>query len=581
MRSTSTDHRSRSRLAIFRTACVTFVATVGLTGSLAGCSSSSASPTTTTSGTATALSCNRPVPAASVVASPVTGSTTDWSVTSFDGTVIRAHWFQLAPISTSAVGSGTAAGSRLHPTVLMGPGWSLPGDTDVTGQGILGGSPIKNLLAAGYNVLTWDPRGFGKSTGLAEVDSPTYEAKDVSALIDWVSTRPGVQLDHPGDPRMGMVGGSYGGAIQFVTAATDCRVDAIVPTIAWHSLTTSLDKNGTVKSGWSGILTNLSTGDHVDPEVTAAYRSGVVEGATTPAQLAWFAARGPAQLLHQVRIPTLIVQGTVDTLFTLQEGVDNYEQLKANGVTTSMRWFCGGHGVCLTPTGDPNATEQATLAWLKRYVQRDASTDTGPGFTFVDQNGTGYSAPSYPVPQGAPFTASGYGTLPLVGTGGSGPITSIPGGQQLGSLVAPITPGPAPNAVNVRVPFTRAGVIVGAPHVVLTYSGRAPSGPRPTRVFAQLVDRSTGTVIGNQATPIAVTLDGTTHTATVPLEIVAFTAETSSDVELQLVATTVTYEMPRMGGSVDFSSIHLTLPCASTLVPLGGPHQDSAPTTIG
>lgn len=100
----------------------------------------------------------------------------------------------------------------------MGPGWSLPGDTDTTGQGILGGSPIKNLRAAGYNVLTWDPRGFGKSTGLAEVDSPAYEAKDVSVLINWVSTLPGIQLDRPGDPRMGMVGGSYGGGIQFVTA---------------------------------------------------------------------------------------------------------------------------------------------------------------------------------------------------------------------------------------------------------------------------------------------------------------------------------------------------------------------------
>ena len=461
----------------------------------------------------------------------------------------------------------------------MGPGWSLPGDTDTTGQGILGGSPIKNLRAAGYNVLTWDPRGFGKSTGLAEVDSPAYEAKDVSVLINWVSTLPGIQLDRPGDPRMGMVGGSYGGGIQFVTAATDCRVDAIVPTIAWHSLTTSLDKSDTVKSGWSSILTNLSTSSHVDPEVTASQSSGVIDGVTSPAQLAWFAARGPAQLLHQVRIPTLIVQGTVDTLFTLQEGVDNYEFLKANGVTTSMRWYCGGHGVCLTPTGDPNAPEQATLAWLKRYVQRDSSTDTGSGFTFVDQNGTNYSAPGYPVPQGAPFAASGSGTLSLIGTGGSGPLASRPSGQLLGSLVAPITPAPASNAVNVTVRFARAGVIVGAPRIVITYSGTTPTGGRPTRVFAQLVDRTTGTVLGNQATPIPVVLDGGTHTTALPLEVVAYTAQTYSDIELQLVATSVTYEVPRLGGSVTFSSIHLTLPCASTLTPVVGPHQDSPPTT--
>ena len=61
-------------------------------------------------------------------------------------------------------------------------------------------------------------------------------------------------------------------------------------------------------------------------------------------------ARHP--VVHTIHIPTLIVQGTVDTLFTLQEGVDNYEILRAAGVPTAMHWFCGGHGVCLTPPGN-------------------------------------------------------------------------------------------------------------------------------------------------------------------------------------------------------------------------------------
>src|SRR6202012_4520712 len=106
---------------------------------------------------------------------------------------------------------------------------------------------------------------------------------------------PVVQLAAPGSPRMGMVGGSYGGGIQLVTAATDCRVDAIVPTIAWNSLLTSLDKADTPKTGWSGILTSLSAADHVDPEVNVAEASGKA-GTITTAERQWFAARGPGAL---------------------------------------------------------------------------------------------------------------------------------------------------------------------------------------------------------------------------------------------------------------------------------------------
>ena len=539
------------------------LATLALAGTLAGCSSGSSTgstPTTTGPAHATSASCHRP--AGAVHGVPVTGVPTDWSITSFDGTVIRAHWFPLTVFRPQ-----TTAGP--HPTVLMGPGWSLPGDTDTSGHGILGGAPIASLLDAGYNVLTWDPRGFGRSTGSAEVDSPSFEARDVSTLISWVAVQPGVQLDAPGNPRMGMVGGSYGGGIQLVTAATDCRVDAIVPTIAWHSLGTSLYKADTVKSGWSDILTRLTGAEHVDPVVTASAASGRTTGTITPAQRDWFLTRGPATLVHRITVPTLIIQGTVDTLFTLQEGVDNYEVLRAAGTTTAMQWFCGGHGVCLTDPGDTAAPLQASLAWLQRYVQRDTSVDTGPGFVFVDQNGTSYSAPSYPLPQTLPITGTGTGTLPLVSTGGAGPLTSVPAGQQLGSLAAAITPTPAANAVNVPITVAKAGVIVGAPKLTIAYSGTVPAHDRPTRVFAQLVDTDTGIVLGNQITPIAVTLDGHPHTASVPLEIVAYTAMPSSHLELQLVATTTAYATPQLGGSVTFTTVRVALPVASTLTPKG------------
>ena len=88
----------------------------------------------------------------------------------------------------------------------------------------------------------------------------------MQALIEYVATAPEALLDGPGDPRVGMAGSSYGGGIQFATAAIDQRVDAIVPDIAWHSLVTSLAKEGAFKAGWmlgvcaSGEILGLSDG---------------------------------------------------------------------------------------------------------------------------------------------------------------------------------------------------------------------------------------------------------------------------------------------------------------------------------
>ncbi|HEY7917765.1 MAG TPA: CocE/NonD family hydrolase [Acidimicrobiales bacterium] len=532
------------------------VLTALLGAALAACSASSSAPASGQQGAAPATAragCRPPNAAQPVEATPVPGTPSDWNVTSFDGTVIRAHWF---PVSLPA--------GKTAPTVLMGPGWSLAGDTDVQGSGILGAIPIKDLRAAGYNVLTWDPRGFGRSGGKAEVDSPAFEGRDVSTLISWVATLPGVQLDAAADPRMGMVGGSYGGGIQLVTAAIDCRVDAIVPTIAWHSLVTSLDKADTVKTGWSDILTNLTTADHVDPEVARAHQTGDSTGLITDAQRAWFAGRGPGDLVARINVPTLIVQGTVDTLFTLQEGVENYQILRHRGVPTSMVWFCGGHGVCLTPPGDEQLPATATIAWLDRYVKRDASVSTGPGFRFVDQKGADYAAGGWPLSAGQPVTATGQGTLALAAGGGSGPADTSGSGQIIAVVAGGIVPARAANAVNVPVTFgDRSVVVVGAPQLRLVYRGTTPPGPRPTRVFAQLVDESTGIVLGNQITPIDVTLDGQPHTTTVPLEMVAFTGKPQDHVELQLVASTVSYAQPRLGGSVDFTQVQLALPVAS------------------
>jgi len=519
--------------------------------------SSSASATSLASGANRSATCRPPTGWQSTKAAPVAGSSTDFNLTSFDGTVIRIHWFP----------DPMAEGRRL-PTILMGPGWGQSGDTDIGQAAIQGVLSIQQLWQGGFNVLTWDPRGFGESGGTAEVDSPLFEGRDVSSIINWVAQQSGVELDHPGVPRVGMVGASYGGGIQFATASEDCRIDAIAPTIAWNSLATSLDKSATPKAGWSNILESVSTSAHVDPETLTATHEMNTTGRIDQKAVAFFKARGPAQYLSKIRIPTLILQGTVDDLFTLDEGIANYEALRKQGTTTAMAWFCGGHGVCLTNPGTTVDIGALALAWMQHWVARNASVPVLHGLAFVDQDGTGYAATSYPPPSGTPFAATGSGKLSLVAGGGSGPPTVAPNAQAANAVDAvayAVTPGPATNAVDVKVALGHHAVIVGAPRLTLTYSGRVAPGVRPTRVFAQLVDPATGIVLGNQVTPVPVTLDGRSHTLTIPLETVAYTATTGTSLELQLVATTVAYITPRLGGSIDFARVRVVLPTADGL----------------
>jgi len=490
-----------------------------------------------------------------VIAEAVPGVPNDLVLTSFDDTPIRVHWFP-HPDATRA---------EPAPTVLMGPGWSLPGDTDVEQVGILGSIDIATLRAAGYNVLTWDPRGFGDSGGAATVNDKDREGRDVQRLLDWVAEQPQVEVEAVGDPRVGMVGGSYGGGIQLVTSAIDCRVDAIVPIIAWHSLGTSLYKAETVKTGWAGVLSDLPTDAMVDPRVASAYADGTTTGVLSEEDREWFLSRGPAELVEQVRVPTLLVQGTTDTLFTLDEALTNLAILESNDVPSAMVWYCGGHGICLTDPGDPERVATAAVAWLDRWVQGDESVETGPRVDLLDQRGDRHTSEAYPEPTST-IDAQGSGTLELAAGGGAGPATAPDGSREiLDSIAAPITPGRADRAVEVQISFDADALVIGAPALELTYSGSTPDGERPTRVFAQLVDDGTGLVLDNQITPVAVVLDGEQRTVTVPMEVVSYAAAAGESVTLQLVATTVAYAEPRLGGTIEFTDISIGLPVVTGL----------------
>ena len=130
------------------------------------------------------------------------------------------------------------------------------------------------LAARGFVVLTWSARGFGTSTGQIALDSPDAEVADARALVDRLATLPEVQQDAPGDPRVGVTGASYGGALALMLAGSDPRVDALAPVITWNDLGQALFPNaarpdapsqqtpaqglaasdGVFKRGWAGLF---------------------------------------------------------------------------------------------------------------------------------------------------------------------------------------------------------------------------------------------------------------------------------------------------------------------------------------
>jgi ABC-2 type transport system ATP-binding protein len=483
----------------------------------------------------------------------------DSTISSFDGTPIALSFFPADDLRP---------GQRA-PTVLYGPGWSQSRPQDSgseTGgvEGAFGSIPVRALRRNGYNVLTWDPRGYGQSGGTVTVDAPDKEGRDVQALITFASRQPEALLDAPGDPRAGMTGASYGGGIQLVVAAIDNRLDAIVPDIAWHSLVTSLYKDQTLKGGWGSVLTAAgvpASRNRLDPHITSAFSEGVATGRISDENVAWFASRGPGKLVERIRIPTFLTQGTVDTLFTLDEAATNYAILRRNGVPTKMLWFCGGHGACLTSGGDPARLPNAVFAWLRRWLKRDTTAVTGPRFEWVDQAGGTHSGADFPLAPAPGLTATGTGILPLTPGPGEG---------------AAIASSRSTKAVDVAIPAPGAPThLVGPPRLTLSYTGTAATPS--TKLYAQVVDNATGIVLGNQATPIAVTLDGTARTVTRPLEMVSALARPGSGFTLQIFGASSLYDLQRTAGSVTLSGIRVSVPAVDpTKAPPGYPGRNPA-----
>ncbi|TDB81298.1 alpha/beta fold hydrolase, partial [Actinomadura sp. KC216] len=240
------------------------------------------------------------------------------------------------------------AGRAEVPAILLGHGFG-GSKRDVAGE-------ARRLARAGYAVLTWSARGFGRSGGEIALNSPDYEVKDTRQLIDWLARRPGVRLDGPGDPRLGMAGGSYGGAIALMTAAYDRRVDAIAPMITWHSLADALfpdaaagagPSSGAFKKLWAGLFFTGSAGrtacGRFLPSVCAMYQEVAETGRPTATAIEMLRRSSPSSVADRIRVPTLLVQGQSDSLFPLDHADANARAIARNGAPVSVVWFQGGH----------------------------------------------------------------------------------------------------------------------------------------------------------------------------------------------------------------------------------------------
>ncbi|NUR04899.1 MAG: CocE/NonD family hydrolase [Streptomyces sp.] len=278
-------------------------------------------------------------------------------------------------IDTSYFTPGSSGGR--HPAVLLAHGFG-GSKQDVRQQ-------AEDLARDGYVVLTWSARGFGKSTGKIGLNDPKGEVADVSKLIDWLAKQPQVQLDKPGDPRVGVAGASYGGAISLLAAGYDHRVDAIAPAITYWNLADALFPNGVFKKLWAGIFINSGGGcGRFQPELCRMYERVAESGKPDAQARELLAARSPSAVADRIKVPTLLVQGQTDSLFPLGQADAAAHAIRAHGAPVDVDWIAGGHD-----GGDMETSRVQTRvrAWFDQYLKDEKGTDTGPAFRITRTGG--------------------------------------------------------------------------------------------------------------------------------------------------------------------------------------------------
>ncbi|MFD4590965.1 alpha/beta fold hydrolase [Streptomyces rubiginosohelvolus] len=331
------------------------------------------------------------------------------------------------PIDTSYF---HAKGSGKRPAVLIGHGFG-GSKNDVRAQ-------AEKLAADGYAVLTWSARAFGKSGGKISLNDPDHEVKDVSRLIDWLAERPEVELDGKGDPRVGLTGASYGGAVSLLAAGHDERVDAIAPVITYWNLADALFPDGVFKKLWAGIFITTGGGcERFEKQLCEMYERVAVSGKPDAEAVKLLTERSPSAVADRIKVPSLLLQGQSDSLFPLGQADAMQKAISANGAPVSVDWISGGHD-----GGDSETSRvQGRVGdWFDRYLKEDTGTATGPAFRVTRTGGVdstdgaallrGASSDTYPgLRSGGRDIALGGGTKTFRNPAGSAPpaISAVPG----------------------------------------------------------------------------------------------------------------------------------------------------------
>jgi putative CocE/NonD family hydrolase len=435
------------------------------------------------------------------------------------------------------------------------------------------------LAARGYVVLAYSGLGFGGSDCTITLDDRDHDGQAASQLIRFLGGDPSIDAVDangervrvtqvarddarstlPHDPRVGMVGGSYGGQVQFAAAAVERRLDTIVPLITWNDLSYSLAPNNT--PGGPGVQKH----EWVDLFFAAGIARGAEHAATDPARVvgcpnfttaaclakaqmevdgypderttAFARNASVASYVSAVRVPVFLGQGQADTLFNLQESVATYRALKRQGTPVKLMWQSWGHSNSGPAPGEldwsaPERTVQgrAILAWFDHHLAGRGPT---PAYDFSyfrdwvrytgDAAPAYATAPAYPVGRTASLYLSGRdslvasrravrpGAASWVGIPGPGAAsyTETSGTEPAG----PPTDGPGTFVRYATAPLTADVDVVGVPRLDLRLSSdqvriTQAAGPGGRLVFhAKLFDLApdgTRTLVHRLVSPVRV-----------------------------------------------------------------------------